>query len=81
MITFHSYEGKTLEIVKENCLKDLNVEESKIYFNEITTEGGLFKGKKIILEAITEDEIINEIKLFIEKQLIFCQNIYTLFID
>lgn len=67
MITFHSYEGKNLETLKENCINELNVEENKIYFHETEKESGLFKGKKIILEAITEDEIINEIKNFIKE--------------
>ena len=67
MITFHSYEGKNLETLKENCINELNVEENKIYFHETEKESGLFKGKKIILEAITEAEIINEIKNFIKE--------------
>lgn len=67
MITFHSYEGKNIDVLKQECLEELNVEESKIYFNEQEVEGGLFKGKKVILEAIAEDEIISEIKEFIKN--------------
>ena len=67
MITFHNYEGKNLETLKENCINELNVEENKIYFHKTEKESGLFKGKKIILEAITEDEILNEIKNFIKE--------------
>ena len=67
MITFHRYEGKTLEIVKENCENELNVSLDKIYYVTKETESGLFKGKKVILEAITEDEIISSIKKFIKE--------------
>ena len=67
MITFHRYEGKTLEIVKENCENELNVSLDKIYYVTKETESGLFKGKKVILEAITEDEIISSIKEFIKE--------------
>lgn len=67
MITFHSYEGKNIETLKEICISELNVEENKIYFHETEKESGLFKGKKIILEAITEDEILNEIRNFIKE--------------
>jgi len=67
MMTFHSYEGKTLEIVKENCKNELNVSLDKVYYVTKETESGLFKGKKIILEAITEDEIISSIKEFIKE--------------
>lgn len=67
MITFHSYEGKNIESLKENCLQELNVSEDKIYYSEKEIESGLFKGKKIILEAITEDEIITSIKQFIKE--------------
>lgn len=66
MITFHNYEGKNLETLKETCINELNVEENKIYFNEIEKESGLFKGKKVYLEAITEEEIITSIKEFIK---------------
>lgn len=67
MITFHNYEGKNLEVLKETCINELNVDESKIYFYETELEGGLFKGKKYNLQAITEDEILNEIKTFIKN--------------
>ena len=67
MITFHNYEGKNLETLKETCINDLNVEENKIYFNETEKESGLFKGKKVYLEAITEEEIINSLKEFVKN--------------
>lgn len=65
MITFHSYEGKNIETLKENCKNELGVSLDKIYYVETETASGLFKGKKLYLEAITEDEIISSIKNFI----------------
>lgn len=67
MIIFHSYEGKNLEVVKENCENELKVSIDKIYYTTKETESGLFKGKKVILEAITEEEIISSIKGFIKE--------------
>lgn len=67
MMTFHSYEGKNSEVLKETCINELNVEENKIYFYETSTEGGLFKGKKVVLEAVTEDEILSSIKDFVNE--------------
>ncbi len=67
MITFHKYEGKNLETIKEQCLSDLNVVEEDLYLIESEKENGLFKGKKIIVEAITKEEIIAAIKEFFKE--------------
>ncbi len=67
MITLHKYEGKNLEILKEQCLMELNVSENDLYLIELEKENGLFKGKKVIIEAITKDEIITAIKDFIKE--------------
>ena len=67
MVTLHSYEGKNLEVLKETCQNELGLPIEKIYFRDTTTDAGLFKGKKIILEAITEDEIISSIKEFLKE--------------
>jgi len=64
-MTFHSYEGKNIEILKETCQNELGVSINKIRFLENEKEAGLFKGKKFVLKAITEDEIIFSIKKFI----------------
>ena len=65
MNTLHKYEGKNLENLKNQCLEELNVKEEKLYIFETEEEAGLFKGKKYILEAITKDEIISQIRCFI----------------
>ena len=67
MITLHKYEGKNLEILKEQCLAELNVLADDLYLIETEKENGLFKGKKVIIEAITKDEIINNIKEFFKE--------------
>ena len=67
MVTLHSYEGKNLEVLKETCQNELGLPIEKIYFRDTTTDAGLFKGKKIIFEAITEDEIISSIKEFLKE--------------
>ncbi len=65
MNTLHKYEGKNLENLKNQCLEKLNVKEEELYIFETEEEAGLFKGKKYILEAITKDEIISQIRCFI----------------
>ena len=67
MITLHKYEGKNLETLKEQCITELNVSENDLYLIELEKENGLFKGKKVIVEAITKDEIIAAIKDFIKE--------------
>lgn len=59
------YTGKTLEEAKEVALKTLNCEEKDIYIKEIETKSGLFKAKKIEIEVVTRNQIIEEIKNFI----------------
>lgn len=59
------YSGKTLEEAKEIALKTLNCEEKDIYIKENETKGGLFKAKKVEIEVITKNQIIEEIKRFL----------------
>ena len=66
MNTLHRFEGKNLEVLKKECLEQLNVTEDELYTFE-TEETGLFKGKKYIIEAMTKDEIIKEIRQFINE--------------
>ena len=61
MITLHKYEGKNKDLLKEECIKELN--DAYMITSEI--ESGIFKGKKYVLEAITNEEIINYIRMFI----------------
>ena len=66
MNTLHRFEGKNLEVLKKECLEQLNVNEDELYTFE-TEETGLFKGKKYIIEAMTKNEIIKEIRQFINE--------------
>ncbi len=63
MITLHKYEGKNVDLLKEQCLNEL--EDAYMVTKEL--ESGLFKGKKYELEAITKEEIISSIKSFIKE--------------
>lgn len=67
MNILHRYEGKNLETLKSQCLEELNIKEDEIYIFESEEETGLFKGKKYIIEAITKEEIINQIRQFIKE--------------
>ena len=59
------YNGKTLEEAKETALKTLNCEEKDIYIKELETKGGLFKAKKVEIEVVTRNQIIEQIKTFL----------------
>lgn len=59
------YEGKTKEEAINKCLKEENKKEEDFYIKESQIEGGLFKGKKVIIEAVAKEEIIAYIKRFI----------------
>ncbi|MEG2322413.1 MAG: R3H domain-containing nucleic acid-binding protein [Bacilli bacterium] len=67
MITLHKYEGKNVEDLIKESLKDLKVLETDIYYIDNEIEGGLFKGKKHCLEVITKEEIIKFIKDFLTE--------------
>ena len=59
------YSAKTKEEAKEIALKTLNCEEKDVYIKEIETKGSFFKAKKIEIEVITRNQIIEEIKAFL----------------
>lgn len=67
MLTLSKFEGKTLEEAKEKCLQELNVIEEEIFINQSETEAKLFKSKKIIIEAIKKQDIIDYIKEYIKE--------------
>lgn len=67
MITFHKYEGKNLDLLKEQCIEELNDSQENIYFSSEEVDAGLFKGKKYILEAISKNEIKEYIKNYINE--------------
>ncbi|MGM9849860.1 MAG: protein jag [Bacilli bacterium] len=67
MLTLSRFEGKTLEEATEKCLEELNVTEEQIYLKKSETEAKLFKSKKIIIEVIKKQDIINYIKEYIKE--------------
>ena len=67
MLTLSKYEGKTLEEATEKCLNELNVKEEELYIKQSETEAKLFKSKKIIIEAIKKQDVVNYIKEYIKK--------------
>ncbi len=58
----YKYVGKTREEALNMALYELNVNEENVIINEKEQKGGLFKGKKIELEIIKKEDIINFIK-------------------
>lgn len=59
------YEGKTKEEAISKCITAENKKEEDFYIKESQIDGGLFKGKKIVIEALLKEEVINYIKNFI----------------
>ena len=64
MNILHRYEGKNLDILKEQYLKELGVSSSDLYIITTEEEAGLFKGKKYIVEVLTKEDIKKAIKEF-----------------
>lgn len=67
MLTLSKFEGKNENDAKEKCLTELNVKEEELYIKQTETEAKLFKSKKIIIEAIKKQDIINYIKEYIKE--------------
>lgn len=67
MLTLDKYEGKTEEEVLTRCKDELNSSEENLFTFIETIEGGLFKGKKVLLTATSKDKIVNEIKEFLKE--------------
>lgn len=65
MVTYHKYEGKNETVLLEQYLKEFNENKDNIYFTIKEMDASLFKGKKYILEAISKDEIKENIKKYI----------------
>lgn len=65
MLTLSRYEAKTKEEAIEKCEQELNTKE--IFIKEAETQGGLFKSKKYIIEAIKKDDLKKYIKEYIEN--------------
>lgn len=67
MLTLSKFEGKTLSDATSKCLEELNVSEEQIFIKQSETEAKLFKSKKIIIEAIKKQDIIEYIKEYIKE--------------
>ena len=67
MLTLSKFEGKTSDEAQEKCLNELNVKEEAIFYKKTETEAKLFKSKKVIIEAIKKQDIINYIKDYIKE--------------
>lgn len=66
MITLYKYEDKNKEEMKEKILKELEATEEELIIKENEIEVGLFKNKKYQFEVIKKEDIIKEVKSFIE---------------
>lgn len=66
MIEKYKFSGKSLDEALNNCLEKLNCKENNIYYVEKETEAKLFKSKKVEIEVIKKDDVINYLKNFIE---------------
>lgn len=51
------FEGKKEEGLLEGALKSLELTENDIFYNKIEEKGGLFQGKKYILEVVKVSEV------------------------
>lgn len=68
MLTSYKYEGKTEEEAINNCLTDLNEELENLYIKKYEEESGkLFKSKKIVVEALKKEDILNYVKYYINE--------------
>ena len=61
-MNIHTYEGKNLEELKEKAFDSLEKKEDDVFINIIEDEGGLFKSKKIKIEVIVKDELLDYLK-------------------
>lgn len=66
MIKTNSYEGKTKEEAIKKCLEDLDTTEDQLYIKEKETEGGLFKSKKVSIDVITHEQVLEYIKDYLQ---------------
>lgn len=62
MIKVYEYVEKNSELAKEKALYELKSSESDLFMKETEESGGLFKSKKVKLEIIKKDELIEYVK-------------------
>ena len=65
-------EAKTKEEAVEKALKELNVEESEIFYSYEETKGKLFKAGSFKVTAYTKDDVMDLMKDFIKE---LCSNL------
>lgn len=63
----NNFSGKNLEEAKQIALESLNCKEDELYIKEKEIKGGLFKSKKVEIEVITKQDIIEETKQELSK--------------
>lgn len=66
MLTLYNYEGKTKEEAFNKCFNQLKLLEEDLYISEKEEEGKLFKSKKVIIEVLKKEDLIDYIKKFIK---------------
>ena len=63
----NNFIGKTKEEALNLAKETLGCSENDIFYNEIETKGGLFKSKKVEIQAIKRDTVIKDAKEFLKK--------------
>ena len=63
----NNFIGKTKEEALNLAKETLGCSEKDIFYNEIETKGGLFKSKKVEIQAIKRETVIKEAKEFLKK--------------
>ena len=58
----YNYEGKNIDEVKMKALESLNKTEDEVFINVLEDEGGLFKSKRVKIEVVVKEEILNYLK-------------------
>ncbi len=63
----NNFIGKTKEEALNLAKETLGCTEKDIFYTEIETKGGLFKAKKVEIQAIKRETVIKEAKEFLKK--------------
>ena len=63
----NNFIGKTKEEAINLATETLGCAEKDLFYKEIDTKGGLFKSKKIEIQAIKKETVIKETKEFLKK--------------
>lgn len=63
----NNFIGKTKEEALSLAIETLGCAENDLYYKEIDTKGGLFKSKKVEIQAIKKETVIKETRDFLKK--------------